>query len=100
MKTPLRLTICSKPVTNESQHSNPTPFASSMNVSGLNIDVGNPTAQNSHTWSISNISVTLIPSNLTNTKMHVSEGAGSTLKISSKANTQSKSPREFLLNPG
>ncbi|MBW0592320.1 hypothetical protein O181_132035 [Austropuccinia psidii MF-1] len=45
-----------------------TPIASSMNVSGLNIDVGNP--------------------------------KGSTPEISSKANPQSKFPREFLLNPG
>ncbi|MBW0555075.1 hypothetical protein O181_094790, partial [Austropuccinia psidii MF-1] len=45
-----------------------------MNVSGLNIDVGNPKAQTSSTWSIPNISVTLIPPNPTNTQMHVSEG--------------------------
>ncbi|MBW0536141.1 hypothetical protein O181_075856 [Austropuccinia psidii MF-1] len=32
-----------------------------MNVSGLNIDVGNPTSQTSSTWSITNISVTPIP---------------------------------------
>ncbi|MBW0491330.1 hypothetical protein O181_031045 [Austropuccinia psidii MF-1] len=77
-----------------------TPITSSMNVSGLNIDVGNPKAQTSSTWSIPNISVTLIPPNLTNTKMNVSEGPGSTPEISSKANPQSKFPCEFLLNPG
>ncbi|MBW0542585.1 hypothetical protein O181_082300 [Austropuccinia psidii MF-1] len=38
-----------------------SPIASSMNVSGLNIDVGNPTAQTSSTWSIPNICVTPIP---------------------------------------
>ncbi|MBW0561141.1 hypothetical protein O181_100856 [Austropuccinia psidii MF-1] len=32
--------------------------------------------------------------------MHVSEGPESTPQISSKANPQSKFPREFLLNPG
>ncbi|MBW0492396.1 hypothetical protein O181_032111 [Austropuccinia psidii MF-1] len=77
-----------------------TPIASSMNVSGLNIDVGNPTAPTSSTWSIPNISVTPIPLNPTNTQMHVSEGPGSTPEISSKANPQSKFPRDFLLNPG
>ncbi|MBW0518655.1 hypothetical protein O181_058370 [Austropuccinia psidii MF-1] len=71
-----------------------------MNVSGLNIDVGNVMAQTSSTWSIPNISVTLIHLNPTNTQMYVSEGPGSTPEISSKANPQSKFPREFLLNPG
>ncbi|MBW0574046.1 hypothetical protein O181_113761 [Austropuccinia psidii MF-1] len=32
--------------------------------------------------------------------MHVSEGPGSTPEISSKADPQSKFPRDFLLNPG
>ncbi|MBW0501265.1 hypothetical protein O181_040980 [Austropuccinia psidii MF-1] len=77
-----------------------TPIASSMNVSGLNIDVGNLMAQTSSTWSISNISVTSIPPNPTNTQMHVFEGPESTPEISSKANTQSKYPQDFLLNPG
>ncbi|MBW0565265.1 hypothetical protein O181_104980 [Austropuccinia psidii MF-1] len=77
-----------------------TPIASSMNVSGLFIDVGNVMAQTSSTWSIPNISVTPIPPNPTNTQMHVSEGPGSTPEISSKANPQSKFPREFLFNPG
>ncbi|MBW0582894.1 hypothetical protein O181_122609 [Austropuccinia psidii MF-1] len=72
-----------------------TPIASSMNVSGLNIDVGNVTSQTSSTWSIPNISVTPIPPNTTNTQIHVSEGPGSIPEISSKAN-----PQEFLLNPG
>ncbi|MBW0472213.1 hypothetical protein O181_011928 [Austropuccinia psidii MF-1] len=71
-----------------------------MNVSGLNIDVGNPMAQTSSTWSIPNISVTLIPPNPTNTQRHVSEGPESTSEISSKPNPQSKLPRDFLLNPG
>ncbi|MBW0496434.1 hypothetical protein O181_036149 [Austropuccinia psidii MF-1] len=71
-----------------------------MNVSGLNIEVGNPKAQTSSTWSIPNISVTPILLNPTNTQMHVSEGPGSTPEISSKANPQSKFPCEFLLNPG
>ncbi|MBW0545116.1 hypothetical protein O181_084831 [Austropuccinia psidii MF-1] len=77
-----------------------TPIASSMNVSGLNIDVGNPKAQTSSTWPIPNISVTPIPPNPTNTQMDVSEGPESTPQISSKANPQSKFPHEFLLNPG
>ncbi|MBW0526461.1 hypothetical protein O181_066176 [Austropuccinia psidii MF-1] len=77
-----------------------TPIASSMNVSGLNIDVGKATSQTSSTWFIPNISVTPIPPNPTNTQMHVSEGPGSTPEISSKANPQSKYPQDFLLNPG
>ncbi|MBW0476677.1 hypothetical protein O181_016392 [Austropuccinia psidii MF-1] len=77
-----------------------TPIASSMNVSGRNIDVGNMTAQNSSTWSITNISITPIILNPTNTPMHVFEGPGSTPGISSKANPQSKFPCDFLLNPG
>ncbi|MBW0593250.1 hypothetical protein O181_132965 [Austropuccinia psidii MF-1] len=77
-----------------------SPIASSMNLSALKIDVGNVTSQTSSTWSIPNISVTPIPQNPTNTQMHVSEGPESTLQISSKANPQSKFPREFLLNPG
>ncbi|MBW0548579.1 hypothetical protein O181_088294 [Austropuccinia psidii MF-1] len=71
-----------------------------MNVSGLNIDVGNPKAQVSSTWSFANISITPIAPNPTNTQMDVSEGPESTPQISSKANPQSKFPREFLLNPG
>ncbi|MBW0504446.1 hypothetical protein O181_044161 [Austropuccinia psidii MF-1] len=77
-----------------------TPITSSMNVSGLNIDLGNPKTQTSSTWSIPNISITPIPHNPTNTQMHVSEGPGSTPEISSKANPQSKFPHELLLNPG
>ncbi|MBW0588517.1 hypothetical protein O181_128232 [Austropuccinia psidii MF-1] len=61
-----------------------------MNVSGINIDVGNTKAHTSSTWSIPNISVTPIPPNPTNTQMDVSEGPESTPKISSKANPQSK----------
>ncbi|MBW0523060.1 hypothetical protein O181_062775 [Austropuccinia psidii MF-1] len=63
-----------------------TPIASSMNVSGLNNDVGNLKAQTSSTWSIPNISVTPILPNPMSTQMHVSEGPGSTPEISSKAN--------------
>ncbi|MBW0463482.1 hypothetical protein O181_003197 [Austropuccinia psidii MF-1] len=74
-----------------------TPIASSINVSGLNIDVGNPTAQTSSTWSIPKISVTPIPPNLTNTQIHVFKGPGSTPQISLKANQQSKYPRDFPL---
>ncbi|MBW0489156.1 hypothetical protein O181_028871 [Austropuccinia psidii MF-1] len=77
-----------------------TPIASSMNLSGLNIDVGNVTSQASSTWSIPNISITPIPPNPTNTQMHVSEGPGSTPEISSKANPQLKFPHGSLLNPG
>ncbi|MBW0525889.1 hypothetical protein O181_065604 [Austropuccinia psidii MF-1] len=66
-----------------------------MNVSGLNIDVGNATSQTSSTWSIHNISVTPITPNPTDTQIHVPEGPGSTPEISSKAN-----PQYFLLNPG
>ncbi|MBW0577765.1 hypothetical protein O181_117480, partial [Austropuccinia psidii MF-1] len=76
-----------------------TPIASSMNVSGLNIDMGSAMAQTSRTWPITNISVTPIPPNLSNTQMHVSEGAGSTAEISSKAQSESKFPHDFLLNP-
>ncbi|MBW0538551.1 hypothetical protein O181_078266 [Austropuccinia psidii MF-1] len=47
-----------------------TPIASSMNVSGPNIDVGNLMAPTSSTWSIPNISITPIPLNPTNTQMH------------------------------
>ncbi|MBW0538567.1 hypothetical protein O181_078282 [Austropuccinia psidii MF-1] len=64
-----------------------------MNVSGLNIYVGNPKAQTSSTWSIPNIYVTPIPPNATNTQIDVSEGLESTPQISSKANHQSKCPR-------
>ncbi|MBW0594162.1 hypothetical protein O181_133877 [Austropuccinia psidii MF-1] len=71
-----------------------------MNVSGLNIDVGNWKAPTSSTWSIPNISVTPIPASPTNTQMHVSEGPEGTPQISSKANPQSKFPCELLLNPG
>ncbi|MBW0498526.1 hypothetical protein O181_038241 [Austropuccinia psidii MF-1] len=71
-----------------------------MNVSGLKIEVGIATAQNSSNWSITNISVTAIPPNPTNTQIHVSEGLGSTPKILSKAKTQSKFPCDSLLNPG
>ncbi|MBW0526307.1 hypothetical protein O181_066022 [Austropuccinia psidii MF-1] len=77
-----------------------TPIASSMIVSGLNIDVGNATSQTSSTWSIPNIPVTPIPPNPTNTQMHMSEGPGSTPEISSKANPQSKFPCDVLLHPG
>ncbi|MBW0468172.1 hypothetical protein O181_007887 [Austropuccinia psidii MF-1] len=64
------------------------PTESSMNVSGLNIDLGNASSQTSSTWSIPNISVTPIPPNATNTQMHVSEGPGRILEISSKAHPQ------------
>ncbi|MBW0520034.1 hypothetical protein O181_059749 [Austropuccinia psidii MF-1] len=57
----------------------------SMNVSGLNIDVGNPMAQTPSTWSIQNTSVTPIPPNLTNTQVNVSEGPENTPEIPSKA---------------
>ncbi|MBW0559196.1 hypothetical protein O181_098911 [Austropuccinia psidii MF-1] len=67
-----------------------TPIASSMNVSGLNPDVGNPKAPTSSTWSIPNISVTPIPPNATNTQIHVSEGPEGTPQISSNTNPQSK----------
>ncbi|MBW0557508.1 hypothetical protein O181_097223 [Austropuccinia psidii MF-1] len=59
-------------------------IASSMKVSALNIDVGNATSQTSSTWSIPTISITLIPPNLTNTQMHVSEGPGITPEVSSR----------------
>ncbi|MBW0472446.1 hypothetical protein O181_012161 [Austropuccinia psidii MF-1] len=62
-----------------------------MNVSGLKIDVENLMAPTSSTWSIPNISITPIPPNPTNTKMHVSEGQGSTPEISSKANPNQNS---------
>ncbi|MBW0478806.1 hypothetical protein O181_018521 [Austropuccinia psidii MF-1] len=71
-----------------------------MNVSGLKIDVGNATSQNSSSWSIPNISVTPIPLNPTNTQMCVSEGPATTPEITPMANPQSKYPRDLLLNPG
>ncbi|MBW0584971.1 hypothetical protein O181_124686 [Austropuccinia psidii MF-1] len=74
-------------------------IASSMNVSGLKIDLGNPGAQTLSTWSIPNI-VTPIPLNPTNTQMHVSEGPVRTPEISSKAYLQSKFSCEFLLDSG
>ncbi|MBW0514254.1 hypothetical protein O181_053969 [Austropuccinia psidii MF-1] len=77
-----------------------TPIASSMNVSGLKIDVGIAMAQTSSTWPIQNISVTPIPPNPTNTEMDVSEGPGSTPEISSNAKPRSKFPCYFLVNPG
>ncbi|MBW0498951.1 hypothetical protein O181_038666 [Austropuccinia psidii MF-1] len=58
-----------------------TTIAFPIDVSGLNIEVGNPMAQTSRTWSIPNISVTPIPPNPTNTQMNVSEGPGSTPEI-------------------
>ncbi|MBW0518619.1 hypothetical protein O181_058334 [Austropuccinia psidii MF-1] len=77
-----------------------TPIPSSMNVSGLNIDVGDVTSQTSSTWSIPNISVTPISPNPINTQIPVFEVPGSIPEISSKANPQSKFPQDFLLNPG
>ncbi|MBW0584691.1 hypothetical protein O181_124406, partial [Austropuccinia psidii MF-1] len=77
-----------------------TPNPSSINVSSINIDVGNLKAPTPSTWSIPNISVTPISPNPTNTQIHVSEGPEGTPQISSNTNPQSKFPREFLLNPG
>ncbi|MBW0506583.1 hypothetical protein O181_046298 [Austropuccinia psidii MF-1] len=77
-----------------------TPIASSMNVSGLNIDVGIAMAQTSRTWPIQNISITPIPLLPTNTQIHVSEEPVITPEISSKAKNQLKFPHDFLLNPG
>ncbi|MBW0557847.1 hypothetical protein O181_097562 [Austropuccinia psidii MF-1] len=71
-----------------------------MNVSGLNIDVGDPKAPTSSTWSNPNISITPIPLNPTNTQRRVSEGPEGTPQVSSNANPQSTFPCEFLLNPG
>ncbi|MBW0496404.1 hypothetical protein O181_036119 [Austropuccinia psidii MF-1] len=71
-----------------------------MNVSGLNIDVGNVMAQTSTTWTIPNIYVTPIPPNSTNTTMHVSEGPGRTLEMSSTANPKSNFTRDFFLSHG
>ncbi|MBW0496783.1 hypothetical protein O181_036498 [Austropuccinia psidii MF-1] len=71
-----------------------------MNVSGLNIDVGNARAQTLTSWTIKNISVIPIPLNPTNTQLHVSEGPGSTPKFSTRANTQCNFSHDFLLNPG
>ncbi|MBW0465184.1 hypothetical protein O181_004899 [Austropuccinia psidii MF-1] len=79
-------------VTNESQHSTHNPYSILKECIGLNIDVGNSTSQTSSTWFIPNIYVTTLPQNPTNTKMHVSEGPGSTQEISLKANPQSKFP--------
>ncbi|MBW0582536.1 hypothetical protein O181_122251 [Austropuccinia psidii MF-1] len=57
-----------------------TPIASSMNVSSLNIDVGNVMAQNSSTWSMQNISVTPIPPNPTKHKCMCMRGQEAHLK--------------------
>ncbi|MBW0545281.1 hypothetical protein O181_084996, partial [Austropuccinia psidii MF-1] len=76
-----------------------TTIASSMIVSGHNIDVGNVTSQSSSTWFIPNISITPIPPNTTNTQMHVSEGPQIIPEISSKANPQPKFAKDFLLHP-
>ncbi|MBW0566650.1 hypothetical protein O181_106365 [Austropuccinia psidii MF-1] len=51
-----------------------------MNVSGLNIDLGNLKAPTSSTWPIPNNSITPIPPNPTNTQMNVSEGPEAHLK--------------------
>ncbi|MBW0518075.1 hypothetical protein O181_057790 [Austropuccinia psidii MF-1] len=59
-----------------------TPISSSMNVSILNIDVGNLKTQTASTCSIPNISVTPISPNPTNKPMDVSEGPESTPHIS------------------
>ncbi|MBW0493178.1 hypothetical protein O181_032893 [Austropuccinia psidii MF-1] len=50
------------------------PISSFMNLSGINIEVGNATAQTMTTWTIPNISVTPIPKNPTNTQIHVYQG--------------------------
>ncbi|MBW0483307.1 hypothetical protein O181_023022 [Austropuccinia psidii MF-1] len=65
-----------------------TPIASSMNVSGLNLDAGNGMAQTSTTQTVTNISVTPIPPNPTNAQTHVSEGPGSTPEIFIKASSK------------
>ncbi|MBW0554228.1 hypothetical protein O181_093943 [Austropuccinia psidii MF-1] len=65
-----------------------TPIAASMNVSRLNLDVGNPKAPTSSTWSIRNICVTPIPPDPTNTQMHVYQGPEGTPQLSSNANPQ------------
>ncbi|MBW0461520.1 hypothetical protein O181_001235 [Austropuccinia psidii MF-1] len=69
-------------------------------IASINIDVQIATAQDSSSWSIPNISVAPIPPNSTNTQIHVSEGPGSTRKISFKANPQSKFSHDLLLNLG
>ncbi|MBW0475481.1 hypothetical protein O181_015196 [Austropuccinia psidii MF-1] len=51
-----------------------------MNVSSFHIDVGNPKAQTSSTWSIPNIALTAIPTNPTNTQMHCLRGQKAHLK--------------------
>ncbi|MBW0505264.1 hypothetical protein O181_044979 [Austropuccinia psidii MF-1] len=63
-----------------------TRIASSMSLSGLNIDLGSPKAPISSTWSIPSFSITPIPPNCNNTQMHVSEGPEGTPQISSNAN--------------
>ncbi|MBW0550357.1 hypothetical protein O181_090072 [Austropuccinia psidii MF-1] len=75
------------------------PIASSIDVSGLNIDVGVAMAQTSSTSPIPNISVTPILLNHTYTQIYVLQGPESTPEISSKAKPQSKFPCDFLLNP-
>ncbi|MBW0588059.1 hypothetical protein O181_127774 [Austropuccinia psidii MF-1] len=77
-----------------------TPISSSINALGLNIDVEIAITKASSTWSIPNVPITPIPPNTTNTQMHVCEKPGSTPAISSKAESQSKFPCDFLLNPG
>ncbi|MBW0465529.1 hypothetical protein O181_005244 [Austropuccinia psidii MF-1] len=67
-----------------------TTIASSINVSGLNIDVGNAMSENSTTWTIPDISVTPIPLNPTNTQMHLSDGTNPPYSFS----------HDLPLNPG
>ncbi|MBW0493227.1 hypothetical protein O181_032942 [Austropuccinia psidii MF-1] len=69
-----------------------TPITSSMNVLALNIDVGNPKAQTSSTWSIPNFSITPIPPNPTNTQMDFLLNPGQNPVTSQDPFGQSKQP--------
>ncbi|MBW0467570.1 hypothetical protein O181_007285 [Austropuccinia psidii MF-1] len=57
-----------------------TPIASSWNVSGLKIDMGNPMAPTASTWAIPNILITPIPPNPTNTQIMCLSGQEAHLK--------------------
>ncbi|MBW0460872.1 hypothetical protein O181_000587 [Austropuccinia psidii MF-1] len=72
-----------------------TPITSSINVLGLNIDVGNVMP-----WTIPNILVTPVPPALTNTQMHAPLGPESTPTALLKPHPQSNFLSDFLLDPG
>ncbi|MBW0520015.1 hypothetical protein O181_059730 [Austropuccinia psidii MF-1] len=77
-----------------------TPIASSMNVSGLNIDVGNPTPPTSSTWSIPNILSLQFPQIPLIHKFMCLRGKEAHLKSHQRLIHNQIFPHDFLLNPG